>query len=118
MSFTQNLRIPRRHPCDYSEAYLDKIADISQRLKNSFDPKRIKDFLPLLSALSNYIESGRIMLIYKNMPQEEAHYFRFQEINRENALKMNEELARLQHIFSHDQILLCNEIAKTILFGY
>lgn len=117
MSSTLNPRFFYRDPCDYNDAYLEKIAAYRDGLKKSVDPKLMDRFLPLFSSLSNYIESGKIMLIYKNRLDQQTHYHIFQHINRTNALEFNGELAKLQNYLSLDQIKLCHQMALTILEG-
>lgn len=117
MSFLSAPRILDRDPCDYNVQYLQKLKRSKDSLVETVQPKDWHKFVPMLSALSQYLESGYIMLIYKEMPDHDDHLNRTMKVNICHAIKFNKELETLKEILSIEQTMICNEMALTILRG-
>ncbi len=117
MSFLPALKVPDRDPCDYNVQYLQKLKGCKESLVKTVKPRELYKFVPMFSSLSQYLESGHIMLIYKEMPDQIAHLKRMKENNRLHAIRFNEELENLKDVLSIEQMMMCNEIALTMLQG-
>lgn len=102
---------------DYDEGYLKSLKDQKDQFVKSINPKEMHKFIPMLSALSCYLESGSIMLIYKTIPGQVFHLEQAKINNRTHGIEFNDELGKLKNILSPWQMVLCNEICLTMLRG-